>query len=81
MNTLLEAISARVAEGRQRRKGFAELLGLRHVSHGAGASRFEVQAGEQHANPQGSMHGGLAFALADTGTGSALWTLLERGEG
>lgn len=66
---------------RQRRKGFAELLGLRHVSRTAGASRYEVDAGEEHFNPNGVVHGGLAFALADTGTGSALWTLLEPSEG
>ena len=66
---------------RQRRKGFAELLGLRHASRSAGASRYEVDAGEEHFNPNGVVHGGLAFALADTGTGTALWTLLERNEG
>lgn len=66
---------------RRRRKGFAELLGLRHVSRSAGTSRYEVDAGEEHFNPNGVVHGGLAFTLADTGTGSALWTLLERDEG
>jgi acyl-CoA thioesterase len=65
----------------RRRKGFAELLGLRHVSRSAGMSRYEVDAGEEHFNPNGVVHGGLAFALADTGTGSALWTLLARDEG
>jgi acyl-CoA thioesterase len=80
VNALLEEFCVRVGEGRRGRTGFAELLGLRHVSHGAGTSRFEVQTGQQHVNPQGVMHGGLAFALADTGTGSALWTLLGRGE-
>ena len=81
VNALVEDFCARLAHEKRGRKGFAELVGLRHVSHGAGTSRFEVQTGEEHANPQGVVHGGLAFALADTGTGSALWTLLERGEG
>lgn len=81
VNALVEDFCARLAHEKRGRKGFAELVGLRHISHGAGASRFEVNAGDEHANPQGVMHGGLAFALADTGTGSALWTLLERGEG
>ena len=66
---------------RPRPRGFAELLGLRHVSRSAGTSRYEAEAGEEHFNPNGVVHGGLAFALADTGTGTALWTLLERGEG
>ncbi len=81
VNALLEEFCVRLGEGRNGRKGFAELLGLRHISHGAGTSRYEVQTVEAHSNPQGVVHGGLAFALADTGTGSALWTLLERGEG
>lgn len=81
VNALLEDFCAGLAPARRHRSGFAELVGLRHVSHGSGTSRFEVQTGEQHFNPQGVVHGGLAFALADTGTGSALWTLLARGEG
>ena len=81
VNALVEDFCVQLAHERRGRTGFAELIGLRHVSHGAGTSRFEVQTGEQHFNPQGVVHGGLAFALADTGTGSALWTLLERGEG
>lgn len=81
VNELLEDFCAGLAPARRHRNGFAELVGLRHVSHGSGTSRFEVQTGEQHFNPQGVVHGGLAFALADTGTGSALWTLLARGEG
>lgn len=81
VNGLIEDFCARLAQEKRGLNGFAALVGLRHVSHGAGTSRFEVQTGEQHFNPQGVVHGGLAFALADTGTGSALWTLLERGEG
>lgn len=69
------------ARAKQRRMGFADLVGLRHVSRSAGTSRYEVDAGEEHFNPNGVVHGGLAFTLADTGTGSALWTLLERDEG
>ena len=81
VNALLEDFCAGLAAGTRRRGGFADLLGLRHVSHGAGTSRYEVDAREEHFNPQGVVHGGLAFALADTGTGSALWTLLDRSEG
>lgn len=81
VNTLLEDFCALLAPARRHHNGFAELVGLRHVSRGAGTSRYEVDLREEHFNPQGVVHGGLAFALADTGTGSALWTLLARGEG
>ena len=62
------------------RSGFAELIGLRYVERSPGFCRFEVDADERHFNPNGVVHGGLAFALADTGTGGALHTLLERSE-
>jgi uncharacterized protein (TIGR00369 family) len=81
VNKLLENFCAGITRRKRSNHGFADLLGLHHVSRGAGTSRYMVDAREEHFNPNGVVHGGLAFALADTGTGSALWTLLERTEG
>ena len=42
---------------------------------------FVAQPGEQHFNPIGVVHGGLAATLLDSATGAAVHTTLALGEG
>jgi acyl-CoA thioesterase len=55
---------------------FADLLGFRIDSRGEGASRLSLEVGPQHFNPHGLVHGAVLYALADTGMGGALTSVL-----
>ena len=59
---------------------FAEMLGLRPRSIGAGRARFELDVGARHLNPNGTLHGGVIYSVADTAMGAALFSRLEPGE-
>jgi uncharacterized protein (TIGR00369 family) len=58
----------------------AELLGIDRVSFGDGKCTMELEAGEQHANPMGTIHGGILCDLADAAMGMAFFTTCEEGE-
>lgn len=60
---------------------FARLLGMRLVSVEEGAAAFEIVPGEQHYNPIGSVHGGVAFAMLDSAMGCAVQTRCAPGKG
>lgn len=58
--------------------GFGSLLGLTMVERGDGRCRMTVDiVRDRHFNPQGTAHGGVAYALADTAMGGALSTLID----
>ena len=59
----------------------AELMGFRGVEAEPGHAVFEILPGEQHYNPIGSVHGGVALTLLDSAMGCAVHTLLEAGVG
>jgi acyl-CoA thioesterase len=59
---------------------FAELLGMRAKSVGEGRARFELAVETRHLNPNGILHGGVIYSLADTAMGAALFNLLDPGE-
>jgi uncharacterized protein (TIGR00369 family) len=59
----------------------AQLLGLDLVELGLGRATFEVVPGEQHYNPIGVVHGGLAATLLDSAMGCAVQTTLDVGVG
>ncbi len=59
---------------------FAEMLGLRPKSIGDGRARFELDVGARHLNPNGTLHGGVIYSVADTAMGAALFSRLEPGE-
>lgn len=46
----------------------------------AGESRMELEATERHANPMGTLHGGILCDLADAAMGTAYYSTLEDGE-
>jgi acyl-CoA thioesterase len=55
---------------------FAELLGFEVESRGDGGSRLTLEVGPRHFNPHGLVHGAVLYALADTGMGAALTSVL-----
>ena len=59
----------------------ADLMGFRGVEAEPGRAVFEIVPGEQHYNPIGSVHGGVALTLLDSAMGCAVHTLLEAGVG
>jgi acyl-CoA thioesterase len=59
---------------------FADLIGLRFDEAKDGHSRCRVSIRPELLNPHGVVHGAVAYALADTGMGGALYPLLGEGE-
>jgi uncharacterized protein (TIGR00369 family) len=59
----------------------AELLGFELVEVEPGHAVFEVTPGEQHYNPIGVVHGGLAMTLLDSAMGCAVQTQMPAGGG
>ena len=59
----------------------AMLLGFRLASVQHGEAVFECAPGEQHYNPIGVVHGGLAMTLLDSAMGCAVHTTLPAGTG
>lgn len=59
---------------------FAELIGLQVSQRGEGDCVTELEIDEKHRNPHGIVHGAVIYALADTGMGGALTSVLEDGK-
>jgi uncharacterized protein (TIGR00369 family) len=58
----------------------AELIGLELLSAGGGESEFALEAGRRHANPMGTVHGGILCDLADAAMGVAFASTLDDGQ-
>ena len=58
----------------------AKLIGFRPTSVEDGKAVFELQAGPQHANPMGTLHGGVLCDVADAAMGVAYASTLGEGE-
>ncbi len=58
----------------------SKLIGFRLVTYETGRTVFEMDAGPQHANPMGTLHGGVLCDLSDAAMGSAVATTLLEGE-
>ena len=59
---------------------FADLIELKFEEQRAGYSRCTLAVARKHLNPHGVVHGAVAYALADTGMGAALYRTLGPGE-
>ena len=57
------------------------LMGFRLAQVGEGLAVFECEPGEQHYNPIGMVHGGLAMTLLDSAMGCCVHTRLAAGVG
>jgi uncharacterized protein (TIGR00369 family) len=56
------------------------LIGFRPTAIGSGTAVFELEAGPQHANPMGTLHGGIVCDVADAAMGTAYASTLAEGE-
>src|SRR5687767_14654104 len=70
-----------IRDGRLPGPPIAELLGFKLVEVELGHAVFEVLPGEQHYNPIGVVHGGLAMTLLDSAMGCAVQTQMPAGGG
>jgi uncharacterized protein (TIGR00369 family) len=70
-----------IRDGRLPAPPITELLGFRLVEVEAGQAVFEVLPGEQHYNPIGVVHGGLAMTLLDSAMGCSVQTHMPAGGG
>jgi uncharacterized protein (TIGR00369 family) len=58
----------------------AQLIGMRAVAFEEGSAVFELDADGRHANPMGTLHGGVLCDVADLAMGVACYSTLEPGE-
>jgi len=58
----------------------AKLIGFRLTEYNPDKAVMEFDAGPQHSNPMGSLHGGVLCDIADAAMGTAWATRLEEGE-
>ena len=58
----------------------AQLVGFQVIKAEGGQSQLELEAGPQHANPMGTLHGGILCDVADAAMGFAFVTTLAEGE-
>jgi uncharacterized protein (TIGR00369 family) len=58
----------------------ADLIGFKLVSVKPGEAVIELEATKAHANPMGTLHGGILCDIADTAMGMALLSKLEEDE-
>ena len=79
MATMLEGIQRRM-RGEGPPAPVADLIGFRLVAVGDGSATVEFEAGERHANPMGTLHGGILCDIADAAMGMAYASTLGDGE-
>ena len=79
MATMLERVQA-MLRGEAPDPPVARLVGFRLVAVAPGKAVFEMDAGPQHANPMGTLHGGILCDIADAAMGIAYASTLEEGE-
>jgi uncharacterized protein (TIGR00369 family) len=58
----------------------ARLIGFHLASIKPGQAVIEFEAGEAHANPMGTLHGGVLCDIADAAMGMAFGATLDEGE-
>ncbi len=70
-----------IRDGRLPSPPIARLMGFSLTEVEPGHAVFEVTPGEQHYNPIGVVHGGLAMTLLDSAMGVCIHTRLPAGTG
>jgi uncharacterized protein (TIGR00369 family) len=79
MATLLE-FGGQLLRGEREPFPVARLVGLALKAVEPGRAVFELEAGERHHNPMGTLHGGVYCDLADAAMGFAYAATLAEGE-
>jgi uncharacterized protein (TIGR00369 family) len=77
------SLFARIKEqlaGKASPSPIAMLIGFRVVAVSPGSATVQLEAGPQHANPMGTLHGGVLCDIADAAMGIAYTTNLAEGE-
>jgi acyl-CoA thioesterase len=59
---------------------FIAWIGFETTDRREGYVRSELRVEPRHLNPYGTLHGGVLYAMADTGMGAALAATLGKGE-
>src|SRR4029434_5231253 len=70
----------RIVSGETSPPPIATLLGFRLTSVGYGEAVIAFEAGARHANPMGTLHGGVLCDIADAAMGMAYASTLAEGE-
>jgi len=70
-----------IRDGRIPDPPIARLLDMRLVKVEEGEAVFELTPQEQHYNPIGVVHGGIAFTMLDSAMGCSVQTMLPAGKG
>ncbi|HEU4795464.1 MAG TPA: PaaI family thioesterase [Pyrinomonadaceae bacterium] len=79
MTTILELTKAMI-KGEVPPAPVAKLIGFNLVAVEPGEAVFELQATQAHANPMGTLHGGILCDIADAAMGVAYASNLAEGE-
>ena len=79
MPTMLDAIR-KVMTGELSPPPVALLIGIEMIEVEPGRAVMALEAGERHANPMGTLHGGVLCDLADAAMGMAYAATLDEGE-
>ncbi len=74
----LEAIRQAVAQGWK--PPIAHLVGFRLTEIQKGRAKVELEAGPEHENPMGTLHGGIICDIADAAMGMSYASLLHSNE-
>jgi uncharacterized protein (TIGR00369 family) len=69
-----------LARGEQPAPPVAQLVGFRLTRVEVGHAAMEMDTGPRHANPMGTLHGGIVCDLADGAMGCAMASTLEDSE-
>ncbi|MFZ3264369.1 MAG: PaaI family thioesterase [Terriglobales bacterium] len=77
--TMLSQLQDRIA-GRIPPPPIATLIGFQLTAVAPGEATVTLEAGPQHANPMGTLHGGILCDIADAAMGIAYAANLEAGE-
>ena len=59
---------------------FRELVGVTFVKVDEGYSQCVLEVHEKLLNPFGTLHGGVAFTMADSGMGVALFSIMDEND-
>jgi uncharacterized protein (TIGR00369 family) len=59
---------------------FPEMVGMKLTAVEPGRARMEMTVDQRHANPMGTLHGGVSCTLADSAMGLAYASTLGEGE-
>ena len=80
MNTMRDSVNDDLPWKQALRFPLADFLGITFTSQSNGNSVAEYRAQADHANPMGTLHGGVLCDLADAAMGVAFATTLGPGE-